>query len=101
MFRNLVIGYPQSKPTCQVLYELLNLPVLFLVSKTEGPSILTTLNSLMNIWPLLMGGAWSILLQVKAGSIFDNILICDDPQYAKQVVEEISANREVSYCLRV
>lgn len=48
-----------------------------------------------------MGGAWSNLLQVKAGSIFDNILICDDPQYAKQVVEEISANREVSYCLRV
>jgi calreticulin len=27
--------------------------------------------------------------QVKAGSIFDNILICDDPQYAKEVVEEI------------
>lgn len=35
-------------------------------------------------------------LQVKAGSVFDNILICDDPQYAKQVVEEIFANREVS-----
>ncbi|XP_024025727.1 calreticulin-3 [Morus notabilis] len=32
--------------------------------------------------------------QVKAGSIFDNILICDDPQYAKQVVEEVFANRE-------
>ncbi|KAM7489687.1 hypothetical protein LguiB_027171 [Lonicera macranthoides] len=33
--------------------------------------------------------------QVKAGSVFDNILICDDPQYAKQVVEEIWAqNRE-------
>ncbi|KAK1294929.1 Calreticulin-3 [Acorus calamus] len=26
--------------------------------------------------------------QVKAGSVFDNILICDDPEYAKQVVEE-------------
>ncbi|GMN62705.1 hypothetical protein TIFTF001_031787 [Ficus carica] len=32
--------------------------------------------------------------QVKAGSIFDNILICDDPQYAKQVVEEVFAHRE-------
>ncbi|KAJ9178519.1 hypothetical protein P3X46_010397 [Hevea brasiliensis] len=33
--------------------------------------------------------------QVKAGSIFDNILICDDPQYARQVVEDIWAkNRE-------
>ncbi|KAI6684347.1 hypothetical protein NL676_030260 [Syzygium grande] len=33
--------------------------------------------------------------QVKAGSIFDNILICDDPEYAKQVVEEVFANREI------
>ncbi|KAH7681241.1 Calreticulin protein [Dioscorea alata] len=33
--------------------------------------------------------------QVKAGSVFDNILICDDPAYAKQVVEETWAkNRE-------
>ncbi|VFQ72477.1 unnamed protein product [Cuscuta campestris] len=33
--------------------------------------------------------------QVKAGSLFDNILICDDPQYAKEVVNEIWAkNRE-------
>ncbi|XP_042502023.1 calreticulin-3 isoform X2 [Macadamia integrifolia] len=33
--------------------------------------------------------------QVKAGSVFDNILICDDPEYAKQVVEDIWAkNRE-------
>ncbi|XP_031273549.1 calreticulin-3 [Pistacia vera] len=33
--------------------------------------------------------------QVKAGSVFDNILICDDPQYAKQVVEDIwASNRE-------
>lgn len=30
--------------------------------------------------------------QVKAGSIYDNILICDDPQYAKQVVEEYMVN---------
>jgi len=40
-------------------------------------------------------------LQVEAGSIYDYILICDDPEYAKQVVEELSANREMSYCLRV
>ncbi|RVW88575.1 Calreticulin-3 [Vitis vinifera] len=26
--------------------------------------------------------------QVKAGSVFDNILICDDPEYARQVVED-------------
>ncbi|XP_074310659.1 calreticulin-3-like [Silene latifolia] len=32
--------------------------------------------------------------QVKAGSVFDNILICDDPEYAKQVVDDIFANRE-------
>ncbi|KAI5390388.1 Calreticulin-3, variant 3 [Lathyrus oleraceus] len=30
--------------------------------------------------------------QVKAGSIYDNILICDDPQYAKQAVEEFMIN---------
>lgn len=35
-------------------------------------------------------------LQVKAGSVFDNILVCDDPQYAKEVVNEILANKEVS-----
>ncbi|CAL4953266.1 unnamed protein product [Urochloa decumbens] len=33
--------------------------------------------------------------QVKAGSVFDNILICDDPEYARKVVEEtVVANRE-------
>ncbi|OEL21175.1 Calreticulin-3, partial [Dichanthelium oligosanthes] len=33
--------------------------------------------------------------QVKAGSVFDNILICDDPEYARKVVEETwGANRE-------
>lgn len=36
-------------------------------------------------------------MQVKAGSVFDNILICDDPEYAKKVVEEtVVANREVT-----
>ncbi|KAG7018410.1 Calreticulin-3, partial [Cucurbita argyrosperma subsp. argyrosperma] len=33
--------------------------------------------------------------QVKAGSVFDNILICDDPQYAKEVVDyTFASNRE-------
>jgi calreticulin len=39
------------------------------------------------------------LFQVKGGSVFDNILICDDPEYAKQVVDEVFANREVSFSL--
>lgn len=35
-------------------------------------------------------------VQVKAGSVFDNILICDDPEYARKVVEETWArNKEV------
>ncbi|KAF2286430.1 hypothetical protein GH714_016886 [Hevea brasiliensis] len=33
--------------------------------------------------------------QVKAGSVFDNVLICDDPEYAKEVVQEVFANREI------
>ncbi|KAL9249630.1 Calreticulin-3-like protein [Drosera capensis] len=33
--------------------------------------------------------------QVKAGSVFDNILICDDPDYAKEVVTDVFANREI------
>lgn len=33
--------------------------------------------------------------QVKAGSVYDNVLICDDPDYAKQVADEVFANREV------
>lgn len=35
-------------------------------------------------------------MQVKAGSVYDNILICDDPDYAREVVEETWAkNKEV------
>lgn len=35
-------------------------------------------------------------MQVKAGSVFDNILICDDPDYAKEVAHEtVLKNREV------
>ena len=37
-------------------------------------------------------------LQVKAGSVYDNILICDDPEYAKEVVQEVLSNREVRLC---
>ncbi|CAN1262143.1 CRT3 [Linum perenne] len=33
--------------------------------------------------------------QVKAGSVFDNVLICDDPEYAKEVVQDILSNREI------
>ncbi|CAL1352876.1 unnamed protein product [Linum trigynum] len=33
--------------------------------------------------------------QVKAGSVFDNVLICDDPDYAKEVVQDILSNREI------
>ncbi|KAK4353562.1 hypothetical protein RND71_025756 [Anisodus tanguticus] len=33
-------------------------------------------------------------LQVKAGTVFDNILICDEPDYAKKVIEEVFVNRE-------
>lgn len=32
---------------------------------------------------------------MKAGSVFDNVLICDDLEYAKEVVQEVFANREV------
>lgn len=39
------------------------------------------------------------MFQVKGGSVFDNVLICDDPDYAKQVVEEVFANREVRFSL--
>lgn len=34
--------------------------------------------------------------QVKAGSVYDNILVCDDPQYAREVAEETwGRNREM------
>ncbi|KAM0010075.1 putative calreticulin/calnexin, concanavalin A-like lectin/glucanase domain superfamily [Helianthus debilis subsp. tardiflorus] len=33
--------------------------------------------------------------QVKAGSVFDNVLICDDPEYAKEVVQEVFTHREI------
>ncbi|KAI3836292.1 hypothetical protein MKX03_031576 [Papaver bracteatum] len=32
-------------------------------------------------------GPWK--RKVKAGSVYDNILICDDPEYAKQVAQEV------------
>ncbi|MED6208350.1 Calreticulin-3 [Stylosanthes scabra] len=33
--------------------------------------------------------------QVKGGSVFDNVLIGDDPDYARQVVDEVFSNREI------
>lgn len=42
------------------------------------------------------------MVQVKAGSVFDNVLICDDPEYAKHIVEETWAkNKEVGMKLSV
>ncbi|KAK9138718.1 hypothetical protein Sjap_009312 [Stephania japonica] len=39
-------------------------------------------------------GPWK--RKVKAGSVFDNILICDDPEYAKHVIQDIWAkNKEL------
>lgn len=39
-----------------------------------------------------------LILQVKAGSIFDNILICDDPQYARSIVDDyFDQHREVDF----
>ncbi|XP_058095944.1 calreticulin-3-like [Magnolia sinica] len=40
-----------------------------------------------------MGHQLSVL-KVKAGSVYNNILICDDPEYAKQVVEETWAKNK-------
>ncbi|CAH8251425.1 unnamed protein product [Arabidopsis lyrata] len=34
--------------------------------------------------------------QVKAGSIFDNILICDDPEYARSIVDDYFAQHRES-----
>ena len=48
-------------------------------------------NDLNPIWTNYYHG-----IQVKAGSVFDNILICDDPDYARHVVDEtFAANKEV------
>jgi calreticulin len=37
-----------------------------------------------------------LTLQVKAGSIFDNILICDDPAYARSIVDDYFAQHRES-----
>ncbi|RWR88289.1 putative calreticulin 1b [Cinnamomum micranthum f. kanehirae] len=41
----------------------------------------------LNVFPNLKYVA-SELWQVKSGTLFDNILICDDPEYAKKFAEE-------------
>nr|GEV46342.1 calreticulin-3-like [Tanacetum cinerariifolium] len=39
--------------------------------------------------------------QVKVGAVFDNILICDDPEYAEDVVQEVFTNIEVHIWLQM
>ena len=40
-----------------------------------------------------------LFYQVKAGSVFDNILVCDDPEYARKVAQETwGQNKEVQQC---
>ncbi|RHN69968.1 hypothetical protein MtrunA17_Chr3g0130491 [Medicago truncatula] len=41
-----------------------------------------------------LGLTW-ILNQVKSGTLFDNVVITDDPEYAKQVAEETWASRRI------
>lgn len=31
---------------------------------------------------------WYIICQVKSGTMFNNVLVCDDPEYAKNLAEE-------------
>lgn len=41
-----------------------------------------------------------IILQVKSGTLFDNVLITDDPEYAKQLAEETWAKqKDVCYLI--
>eukprot|EP00252_Welwitschia_mirabilis_P014757 TRINITY_DN3269_c0_g1_i2.p1 TRINITY_DN3269_c0_g1~~TRINITY_DN3269_c0_g1_i2.p1 ORF type:complete len:104 (-),score=21.44 TRINITY_DN3269_c0_g1_i2:193-504(-) len=35
-------------------------------------------------------------MQVKSGTVFDNILICDDPEYARKFAEETWGSNRVS-----
>lgn len=36
--------------------------------------------------------------QVKSGTLFDNVLICDDPEYAKKLAEETwGKQKDVGY----
>lgn len=45
-------------------------------------------------------GGLGVFLQVKAGSIFDNILITDEIEYAKEAAEETwGKNKDVSYLI--
>jgi hypothetical protein len=53
--------------------------------------------SLAHLRRLLLD-CFSLYVQVKAGSIFDNILITDDPDYAKSFAEETwGKNKEVGF----
>lgn len=39
-------------------------------------------------------------IQVKSGTLFDNVLICDDPEYAKKMAEE-TWGKQKDVCSRV
>lgn len=40
-----------------------------------------------------------VLCQVKSGTLFDNVLICDDPEYAKKLAEETWGKQKDVCCL--
>ena len=42
------------------------------------------------------------MFQVKSGTLFDNVLICDDPEYAKQLAEETwGKQKDVCYFINI
>lgn len=50
---------------------------------------------LIYVWHFFFYNYWNIstvqnsfMYQVKSGTLFDNVLICDDPEYAKKFAEE-------------
>lgn len=38
-------------------------------------------------------------MQVKSGTLFDNVLICDDPEYAKTLAEETWGKQKDVWCI--
>lgn len=49
---------------------------------------------LPNFWP-----AAFLTWQVKSGTLFDNVVITDDPEYAKQLAEETWGKQKDVSCL--
>ncbi|CAA2976706.1 calreticulin-like [Olea europaea subsp. europaea] len=54
-------------------------------SNPTGRKMRTWLES--GITPLA-NGMETLTIKVKSGTLFDNVLVCDDPEYAKQLAEE-------------